>query len=70
MWVLLMCSHLYETGEDFQSSRYECETSVSHYFILSFVVLKDIHPPPLTKLRGLSPQANYTDRATAACRRS
>jgi hypothetical protein len=23
-----------------------------------------------TKLRGLSPQAKYTDRATAACRRS
>jgi hypothetical protein len=23
-----------------------------------------------TKLRGTSPQANYTDRATAACRRS
>jgi hypothetical protein len=23
-----------------------------------------------TKLRGASPQANYTDRATAACRRS
>jgi hypothetical protein len=23
-----------------------------------------------TKLRGLSPQANYTDRSTAACRRS
>jgi hypothetical protein len=22
------------------------------------------------KLRGLSPQANYTDRATATCRRS
>jgi hypothetical protein len=22
-----------------------------------------------TKLRGLAPQANYTDRATAACRR-
>jgi hypothetical protein len=22
------------------------------------------------KLHGLSPQANYTDRATAACRRS
>jgi hypothetical protein len=22
------------------------------------------------KLRGLNPQANYTDRATAACRRS
>jgi hypothetical protein len=24
----------------------------------------------ITKLRGLSPRANYTDRATAACRRS
>jgi hypothetical protein len=24
----------------------------------------------LTKLRGRSPQANYTERATAACRRS
>jgi len=24
----------------------------------------------LTKLRGLSPHANYTDRAAAACRRS
>jgi hypothetical protein len=23
-----------------------------------------------TKLHGLSPRANYTDRATAACRRS
>jgi hypothetical protein len=23
-----------------------------------------------TELRGLSPRANYTDRATAACRRS
>jgi hypothetical protein len=23
-----------------------------------------------TKLRGLSPQSNYTDRATAACRRT
>jgi hypothetical protein len=23
-----------------------------------------------TKLRGLSPRVNYTDRATAACRRS
>jgi hypothetical protein len=24
---------------------------------------------PLKKLRGLSPRANYTDRATAACQR-
>jgi hypothetical protein len=32
------------------------------------------HPPldpkTKTKLRGFSPQVNYTDRATAACRRS
>jgi hypothetical protein len=27
-------------------------------------------PKLKTKLHGLSPQANYTDRATAACRRS
>jgi hypothetical protein len=27
-------------------------------------------PLKKTKLRGRSPQANYTDRATAACRRS
>jgi hypothetical protein len=25
---------------------------------------------PIKKLHGLSPKANYTDRATAACRRS
>jgi hypothetical protein len=27
-------------------------------------------PVPTKKLRGRSPQAKYTDRATAACRRS
>jgi hypothetical protein len=37
--------------------------------------LKDHHNSKLTSvntylLRGLNPQANYTDRATAACRRS
>jgi hypothetical protein len=30
----------------------------------------DIHISALIKFRGLSPQANYTDQATAACRRS
>jgi hypothetical protein len=36
----------------------------------------EVEPSPLlprllkTKLRGLGPRANYTDRATAACRRS
>jgi hypothetical protein len=31
---------------------------------------KKISKPKKTKLHGLSPRANYTDRATAACRRS
>jgi hypothetical protein len=30
----------------------------------------DINVGNKTKLRGFSPQANYTDRATAACQRS
>jgi hypothetical protein len=30
----------------------------------------EIHVKNETKLHGLSPRANYTDRATAACRRS
>jgi hypothetical protein len=29
-----------------------------------------LYRPLKTKLHGLSPRANYTDRATAACRRS
>jgi hypothetical protein len=31
---------------------------------------RDITTSAYKKLRGLSPRANYTDRATAACRRS
>jgi hypothetical protein len=37
--------------------------SVSIAIIRRYIKLK-------TKLRGLSPRANYTDRATAACQRS
>jgi hypothetical protein len=29
-------------------------------------ILYNVEPVEITKLRGLSPQANYTDRATAA----
>jgi hypothetical protein len=54
---------------------------VLHYpyfllFINSFILLHlhlnvaIINLDIVTKLRGFSPQANYTDRATAACRRS
>jgi hypothetical protein len=41
--------------------------------ILGIHLVQKLKQPSLktkTKLRGLSPRANYTDRATAACRRS
>jgi hypothetical protein len=44
-------------------SAYILYTSVSHDVYFGTKLKK-------TKLRGLSTQANYTDRATAACRRS
>jgi hypothetical protein len=37
--------------------------------ILCDVIIFSLLPPPPKKLLGLSPQANYTDRATVACRR-
>jgi hypothetical protein len=40
-----------------------------HGFLSSARVGGQLHPQK-TKLHGLSPRANYTDRATAACRRS
>jgi hypothetical protein len=42
-----------------------------HIFISSRPALVPFQPHKTkTKLHGLSPRANYTDRATAACRRS
>jgi hypothetical protein len=38
--------------------------------ILSFLAWPKVRTLNQTKLRGSSPQANHTDRATAACRRS
>jgi hypothetical protein len=50
------------------------ETYAFSYTVASGGILSRIKwpegVPKKTKLRGLSPQANYTDRATAACRRS
>jgi hypothetical protein len=34
------------------------------------IYIRTYHIKTKTKLHGLSPRANYTDRATAACRRS
>jgi hypothetical protein len=36
----------------------------------SLIKPRDTFTTKKNKLHGLSPQANYTDRATAACRRS
>jgi hypothetical protein len=35
-----------------------------------FEALEDLNDKQTNKLHGLSPRANYTDRAAAACRRS
>jgi hypothetical protein len=45
-------------------------TSFGHVRLLSgiFVMVKLLRHTKKTKLRGFSPQANYTDRAIAACR--
>jgi hypothetical protein len=49
---------LYKTQSIISLSRHKI-----FHFKICYVRIK-------TKLRGFSPQANYTDRATAACRRS
>jgi hypothetical protein len=63
-------------GNDFDIfGRYSVQVSLGYrLFWLTFLVVILSFSYPITgtktKLRGLSPQANYTDRATAACRRS
>jgi hypothetical protein len=41
-----------------------------YYFYFLVLIFSTRYTLKKTKLRGRSPQANYTDRATAACRRS
>jgi hypothetical protein len=41
-----------------------------HALDRSATVTGDFADKKTNKLRGMSPQANYTDRVTAACRRS
>jgi hypothetical protein len=43
------------------------KNSQSWYDTFSFYISEDSYK---SELRGFSPQTNYTDRATAACRRS
>jgi hypothetical protein len=69
--TMSLLAHVFE-GEVKRFSRYyslpEMDTDVP-----GSTRVQDNEPEgatPKTKLRGLSPQANYTDQATAACRRS
>jgi hypothetical protein len=43
---------------------------ISHLLCIPFVAHNNVTLKYKIKLHGMSPQANYTDRATAACRRS
>jgi hypothetical protein len=59
--------------EDLLETLYNPQSCRSHAFTVWWVILigKVMFLKKLkTKLHGLSPRANYTDRATAACRRS
>jgi hypothetical protein len=60
-------------SEDGHNYRYENLKSYTILLLLLLLVLLliiIILTKQITKLRGLSPRANYTDRATAACWRS
>jgi hypothetical protein len=46
------------------------ETRILRPFWISSTIFQFFKHKKTTKLRGFSPQANYTDRATVACRRS
>jgi hypothetical protein len=48
----------------------ECYTTSSELLRIYFLDLVTRSYKLETKPRGFSPKANYTDRATAACRRS
>jgi hypothetical protein len=45
-----------------------CDGFKTFFKIFELIYVRNVKTK--TKLRGFSPQANYTDRATAACRRS
>jgi hypothetical protein len=51
-------------------SNYNSKKHVTLFGILYYVCCGDVMYKKKTKLHGLSPRANYTDRATATCRRS
>jgi hypothetical protein len=47
-----------------------CQTARSIHKLISVFQNKETGIKTKTKLSGISPRANYTDRATAACRRT
>jgi hypothetical protein len=52
----------------FSSISVGLSNAVPSYITHTYILLSRV--TEIVKLRGFSPQANYTDRATAACRRS
>ena len=74
--------HTYLVQSEFSRMRCSAASSSFRHLLVSLRPFSSClrHPPRLSfpsifpfihiKLRGLSPRANYTDRAAAACRRS
>jgi hypothetical protein len=65
-------SYREEGGSTFARVSEFLQGGITCHEILNFivVVLRTSNIKQTKKLRGFSPQVNYTDRATAACRRS
>jgi hypothetical protein len=62
-WYLLHLRLIIETGPV-----YEISCMLNTVYLMQWAILNIIFTKK--KLRGLSPRANYTDRAIAACRGS
>jgi hypothetical protein len=73
--ILIRFSALTDTGEkvrvhlftDFKKAYDSAKMEVLYNILIEFGVHMNL-VKQTTKLHGLSPRANYTDRATAACR--
>jgi hypothetical protein len=73
--ILILSTHLYPTSisllpirEVIHCTKFSRSTGRVNVLQCNWWYDFLIHEDKKTKLRGFSPQANYTDRATAACR--
>jgi hypothetical protein len=67
LWSLSRADRLQSVSPAPSTASHRSKELPFEMFFLHFFVSNTLKT---TKLHGLSPQANYTDRATAACRRS